>query len=247
MATLLFTAIIATYGLCQNTLDGPAEIDSVLKPTSLDTHPLSPLGNTETFAIECQYHCRSTIASLFFARCPTAIVLFVIPAVVDSVELIRLGRSFAHVVQECLKRVTPTGAYRNASTAVARVTDIARRFASSDHRPPARVCRRSVHPVGLATLGRDFACKATATPLRSSLQDVSVGRAFRSAITLAIPDQQVSSPTPSETVDYQSAETSAGQITRIVKRWRGGLAVNNRRVVGSFHLTRLLAGVSVST
>ncbi len=241
MATLLFTAIIATYGLCQNTLDGPARVDSVLEVPSRDPHTFGPFRNTKAFSVECQHRLRTTVPGLFFASCPTAILLFVIPVIVDSVELKQLRRTFSHVVQECLKRGTPTGTHRNATTAIARVADIARCFASSDHRSPAFVCWGLSHPVGLAAFGRDFTPKASAASFYPAREAVTIGRAFCPAVTQTVPDKQISSTTASKSSDDQSGETLAGQVTRpFVKGRSGRRIINDRSVVGVCHSGQLL-------
>ncbi len=246
MAILLCFACIATYGLGQDAFDRPAKVDSILESSSMDTHSFGPLGNAKAFAVECQYRLRATVAGLFLACRPAAIVRRVVAVVIAAVDLVRLRRAFSHVVQKRLKRFTPTIAYRNASTAVARVADVARRFASPNHRTPTLVCRRFVHAVGSATLGCDFAMKAATALFGPSPQNRAVGSTFRAAITPAMPDQQLSASTPSKPGDHQTAKPFTGQVTRIVKGWSGRYIVNDRRVVGSFHLTRLVKGFAIA-
>lgn len=74
---------------------------------------------------------------------PAAIVLRVIPVVVDPVER-RCWRPFSHVCEKALKRIVPSLAHRYSSPAVSWIVFVVRVVAAAFHARPRRVGRRHI-------------------------------------------------------------------------------------------------------
>lgn len=209
MAMLLLLACSATYRLGQDALDGPAEVNSVLEPTSLDAHSFGPFGNAKAFAVECQYPLRTTVASLFLASSPAAIARCVVSVVVLALDLVGLRRAFAHVVQKRLKGCSPSSADRYTAASVPWIANVAGRLTAANHRSPTLVRDRFCHSMRCTSLNSGITSEASATAFCAFLQAVPICKCFTSALTHALPNKQSVVVSASERHDCQPAELLA--------------------------------------
>lgn len=149
----------------------------------------APVRERHRLAFKCHHSVVAHVRSLFHRRRPATVARLVIAALVGvAVDAVELGRRFAHVFQECLERIKPAFADRDAASAVSGVSIGFLVRAAGLHVGPDAVRSRSCHAVRRVSCRGDGCDKAAAT-LRLAVPKLrSANDDLRSAVAGAIPE-----------------------------------------------------------
>jgi hypothetical protein len=162
---------------------GPRTIQPTQQGMVFEAHDFGPLPNGASLALVVNKRVPPSISSLFFARGPTAIFRFIITIVVNAFQSVFGCWPFPHVLQKILKRMPPTPANANSSSAIKRKGVIFRIVATSNGLTPGSVFWSLRSPVCRQACARDFSMQAAATlcPTIKELRDVNLGEIATSA------------------------------------------------------------------
>lgn len=119
-----------------------------------------------------------SIPRLLFASGPFAVFWAVIPVIVDSLYRVFWGDSSSHICEEPQKVVGPLGAHFNSAPTVVLPSFAQRIGASSTHRLPDLIFRRSGLPVDYGAAFDLLLLKATARA-RGSMVNLKCGKECR--------------------------------------------------------------------
>lgn len=131
------------YSLSRPTFPGAVSQDVVRHPCLF-----GPVAHRKRSALEC-YESRSPRVPVLLASCcPSAIAWFVIAVIVwVAIKTVVFTWALAHISQECLKRIGPSSANLDASSAIAGVPWIFRIGTSRLHAQPSVIFWRFRHAV----------------------------------------------------------------------------------------------------
>ena len=101
-------------------LYGPPPTQPLVDAECGNSKVLSPLGNTQCFAIKGDEFVGSTIPSLLGPCCPAAVRRLVVAIIVNTLDSVLRARWLAHVGVKILKLV-PTLTHRNSSDVSAKI------------------------------------------------------------------------------------------------------------------------------
>ena len=217
---LLCTFPVLSNWFSQDPPDRPPEIDPVLNLP--ERHPafFCPSRDTLRCPVKREYSIGSSIPRLFRTGRPPTILRGVVALVVNSFKLVGFRRTFSHVLQEPLKRLSPTNTNRDATASVPWIANVAGRLASANHRSPALVRDRFCHSVRCTSLDSGSTSETSATAFCAFLQAVPICKCFTSALTNALPNKQSVFVSPSERHDCQPTELLAdGNLACVISEW----------------------------
>ena len=195
-------------------LGAPASMYSLDKADIRQAGSFRPRGNTHGLAIMREQDVAAPIPALFFSRRPTTVARFVVPVVVDPVQLVRGGWSRSHVGDEVGERLGPPLADLDAAPAVPCVGPHRWVGTSLDHHAPQAMFRvvafaMRPQPVSPMAPARDSWAFGNQRASRHDLR--------RAAIAAAMPlNAFVFSP--SRAGRHQFPEPNPGEIDRMLDR-----------------------------
>lgn len=135
-------------GWCsQRVFQRPAALQSLMERRLRDADSPRPVLDHQALAVEFQPAVGSRVAHLFGARRPSHIARLIAAFVIDAIERMLPSRTFANVAQECLKRISPRVAHRDAASAIPAIGRMLRIGTAGFHREPILVFRSGAHPV----------------------------------------------------------------------------------------------------
>lgn len=95
-------------GLSQGFFDRPIEfIKSTCNGSSVDAGYSRPFHKGVCLAIKCYKSIICSVIGLLNIQRPATVIGCIIPVIIDSIKSIRGGWFFSHIIEKCLKRITP--------------------------------------------------------------------------------------------------------------------------------------------
>jgi hypothetical protein len=155
----------------------------------------------------------AAVCGLLLRRCPTAVLGRVRTIVIDAINRMADGRSFAHVLEECLEAITPAIAYCNSARAIFGIIASTRIQAAVLESLPSRVFNRVRHAV--CAVGFSNALQPETAAGHDSLSQMVLadGHAIP-AITATNPCSVPDGRWPSLSKHKQPTESVSSQIRR---------------------------------
>ena len=187
----------------------------------------APFRKTSSFSTYRNKDITAGIPSLLFSRGPTAVAGFVVAVLIGpTVNGVVFAGTLAHVGKEVVKRVSPTVANYNATSAIAVVSNVIGIVTPGTHSIPS-VVRSSGSPVATMTmscrpLSRNIFLNATAR-LSVSINEIAANNRY---IVSAIASTQPSKP-----------RSSACKLSPVTKRDDSELSELPPRQINSRHGT----------
>ena len=158
-------------GRTQNGRDRPATRKAMTKGRDRDSCDLSPLYYCHTFPFQCKDAIAPPIPQLFFFDRPPAIFWTVALLVIDAVNRMFRGWTFAHVSEEGLEGMPPLRANQNPARSVVAIGRFFGVVATLKHVSPNLILTAFRHSVfGKEESGR-FPLKAATTLAMSTAQE----------------------------------------------------------------------------
>jgi len=147
--------------VCQRVGDRASTVKALADETRAYTHSLSPRCHRHSLFAQGEKAISSSISGLLLLGCPAAILRRVALGIIDAIQRVFRGWTFAHIFEEARKRTFPMLANGNSTATIAAIGMIFRIIATLDHLRPSLILRTVAHPVrGLAELV-DFSSKTT--------------------------------------------------------------------------------------
>jgi len=211
----------------KNLLNWHSAPAAVVNCGCFDAKSIRPLLNTQRFSVELNKKSWRMIAAvicLLCSCCPAAVSGFIVPVVVDTVEREIKTWSLAHVFTEGLKGVQPTLADCDSAFSVSVKACGRLPQASVFHGLPRFVSWAIVTAVFQTPITSDIGSQASATSLPTPeafvAKNCSCCQRCVSAITEAVPNDQVFAASASERDNCQSLKLLADQIQNSLTEFR---------------------------
>ena len=171
----------------------------------------------------------SLIVILLQNSCPPTIFRRVWTIIIDTIDRVTLG-AISHISNKAFERLTPAVANGNTTTTIPAVRRIFLVIAPFDHkqiRIPKRMFAKSV---GCLLGDSGLFGQTSATSGKASLETASIYLAIIPAITKAIPDSRMFSPT--SIGNNQQATKSLPRNVFNVRMGFGGIMKEHRNLLG---------------
>ena len=120
-------------------LDSPSKCNTMPESANRNTCLDRPICQAQRFSVVCKQVSATGISHLLSLCCPAAIAWLVVAVIVNPVNRVGLTWLSSHVIQEVLKRLTPSATDRNASPSVSVIPWRVRVGASLNHPMPSRI------------------------------------------------------------------------------------------------------------
>ncbi len=198
----------------------PTSCQSRSKRTNINSGVCAPVLQAQSFPFVCQHHIISPVAILLATSSPSGIARLVIPFFVwIAINAVPERWSLTHVLQKCLKRISPPCAHLNAFQTILLVAFNETIVASLLHHAPRTVCRRVGFPVrdwtDLFKAAATCAAFTAKTSAEYSAQSAAVASAAPHGATLLIQSRIVDNSPAAKDFSSQILHTSGWNRDRI--------------------------------
>ena len=162
-----------------------------------NTHYVAPRRHTQTGAVHGNDAIKSGVSILLLLSFPSAVFWRIWSVIIDSSDRMYVGWPWSHIREKILKTVSPSIAYRDASSSVMLVNRVIRVETTHLHVSPSLIFWRSGHavlrlsPVLFKRFCRSLSLQAPATEYKFSKMGCWHKRVL-SAVTQAIPHRVTS-------------------------------------------------------
>lgn len=198
----------------------PSSCQSSMERINVDSCAITPIFLAQSFSFVCQHHIAAHVSALLVTSSPPTIARLVIPTFVwITINAVPERWSLTHVLQKCLKRISPPCAHLNAFQTIPLVVFNETIVASLLHHAPRTVCRRVGFPVRdwtdlfkAAATCAAFTAKAAA---EYSAQGAAVASAVPHGATLLIQSRIVDNSPAAKDFSSQILHTSGWNRDRI--------------------------------
>jgi hypothetical protein len=169
-----------------------------------------------------QYTIISLVATLFSSCCPATVARFIVAVVVYPLQAVRWGWLSSHVGEEVVKRLLPSLAHLDSTTAIVFVTSTVWVVTSLIHGIPCIVLRGMLHTVSPASIStkRMLQPKATAASGISPTQASALNNRCTAACANASPAVILFSPRNLTANIGSDSQSTKGLSAKVLKSRR---------------------------
>lgn len=225
-----------TARLGKSSFDAPSIVNASAQSTEIESQFSLPLNERLSFTVKGNKMGRTLIISLLNGSCPITILRSVVTVVILAFQRVLPTGSFAHILKKMLKRVKPTLANGNPTSAIVFILGRFDVQATIFHSLPNAVSGRTAHAVRHDAIPPLVSPKTAATFRCTAPQSTPCGSRELATLTATKPLSESLCVLANEIKRGQSPKDASSEVdkSRIVWMWNGrNVKLGIRHIISS--------------